>query len=145
MSSIRTSDSFPQNSPRVLIVARVSDPRPGKQDERSVKDQEDRIRSWLAEQMPNGCEIEVFASSGRGEWIDRAEFLELCEKVESGQYNLLVTEDLGRIIRRMQAHIFAEECVDHGVRLIALNDHVDTAESGWQGPVNYWCLASRTQ
>ena len=52
--------------------------------------------------------------------------------VESDQYDLVLTEDLGRIVRRMHAHIFCELCVDHDVRLIALNDHVDTAVDGWQ-------------
>lgn len=132
MNSISFPPASRNNPLRVLIVARVSDPRPGKQDERSVQDQEDRIRSWLSDQIPGCSNVEVFASSGRGEWLDRAEFLDLSEKVESGRYDMVVTEDLGRIIRRMQAHMFAEECVDHGVRLIALNDHVDTAEPGWQ-------------
>jgi hypothetical protein len=43
-----------------------------------------------------------------------------------------ITEDLGRIVRRIHAHIFAEFCVDCGTRLLAINDHVDTAEPGWQ-------------
>jgi site-specific DNA recombinase len=44
----------------------------------------------------------------------------------------VITEDLGRILRRLQAHMFCEACVDNDVRLIALNDHVDTAVDGWQ-------------
>ena len=133
MTNSSDVQSTNQSSPlRVLIPARVSDPRPGKQDERSVTDQDDLIRSWIDQNIPEPCEIEVFASSGRGEWLDRAEFIELCDKVATRQYDLVVTKDLGRIICRMHAHIFCEECVDHGVRLIAINDHVDTAQPGWE-------------
>jgi hypothetical protein len=39
---------------------------------------------------------------------------------------------LGRIVRRLHAHLFAEHCVDHDTRLISKNDHVDTAVDGWQ-------------
>ena len=132
MTSVSQNPSTDCKILRVLLVARVSDPGPGKQDERSVEDQEALLRSWVAANIPNPCEFEVFASSGPGEWIDRAEFQELRDKVMSGVYDLLVTEDLGRILRRLQAHMFVEECVDHDTRVIALNDHVDTAEPGWE-------------
>ena len=52
--------------------------------------------------------------------------------VESDQYDLVLTEDLGRIARRVHAHLLCELCVDHRVRLVALNDHVDTCEPGWE-------------
>ncbi len=58
----------------------------------------------------------------------------MIELVESDQFdlNLVLTEDLGRIIRRLHAHLFAELCCDHSTRLISLNDHVDTALPGWE-------------
>ena len=61
---------------------------------------------------------------------EREEYLQLIEMVESGEYDLVLTEDLGRIVRRIHAHLFCELCADHGTRLIALNDHVDTSEEG---------------
>ena len=57
-------------------------------------------------------ELEVIAYRGNGQILDHAEFLELCEKVDSGEYDLVIAEDLSRICRRMHAVIFCEEAAD---------------------------------
>lgn len=117
---------------RVLVPCRVSNPGPGKQDIRSLADQEALHRRWLDEHTSLPVDVTVVAGSGSGECLERAEYLRTMDLVESGHFDLVLTEDLGRIVRRIHAHLFCELCVDHGVRLIALNDHIDTWESGWQ-------------
>ena len=54
------------------------------------------------------------------------------ELVESSRFDLVITEDLGRICRRVHAHIFCETCEDHETRLIAINDSVDTERDDWR-------------
>jgi len=98
----------------------------------SLADQEAMHRRWLSEHTALPLDVQVVAGSGSGEWLDRNEYLRLIELVESGQFDLVLTEDLGRIVRRIHAHLFCETCVDFHTRLIALNDHVDTCEPGWQ-------------
>ena len=117
---------------RGLLPCRVSDPGPGKQDERSPQDQEAMLREWLNSVTNLPCDNTVLAGSGSGELLDRAEYLRLIELVESDEFDFVLTEDLGRIVRRIHAHLFCELCVDHNVRVIALNDNVDTAQDGWQ-------------
>jgi site-specific DNA recombinase len=117
---------------RVIFAGRVSDPGPGKQDIRSLEDQEIKYRHWLSQHTDLPTEITVVAGSGKGEWLDRREYLELCDLVATECFDLVLTEDLGRIIRRIHAHLFCEECVDQQTRLISLNDHVDTACEGWE-------------
>jgi hypothetical protein len=117
---------------KVLLPCRVSDPGPGKQDERSNDDQEAMLRSRLKDYFEGRTAVTVVAGSGSGEWLERAEYLRLIEMVETGEYDLVLTEDLGRIVRRIHAHLFCELCVDNSTRVIALNDHVDTSEDGWQ-------------
>ena len=90
------------------------------------------LRARLKDYYEGPVSIKVVAGSGSGEWLEREEYLQLIELVESDEYDVVLTEDLGRIVRRIHAHLFCELCVDHGTRLIALNDHVDTAEPGWQ-------------
>jgi hypothetical protein len=115
----------------VLLVCRVSDPT--KQDERSPQDQEALLRKWLSEHTNLPCEIHVLAGSGSGECLDRAEYLALGDKIASEKYDAVLTEDLGRIVRRIHAHLVCEDCVDHGVRLISpFSDQIDTAVEGWQ-------------
>ena len=116
----------------VLVACRVSDPKPGKQDERSLADQEAEHREWIERNTDLPCNIKVVAGSGSGESVERSEYLDLIELVESRKFDVVLTEDLGRILRRLQAHMFCELCVDNDVRLIALNDNVDTAHDGWE-------------
>ncbi len=117
---------------RILSVRRVSDPGPGKQDIRSLDDQGALHERWLAEHVDVPFEVTVVAGSGSGESLERGEHLRLIALVESDEYDAVLCEDLGRILHRIHAHLFCEFCVDHRVRLIAINDHVDTAEPGWQ-------------
>ena len=102
------------------------------QDIRSLDDQGSLHERWIKDHIDQPYEVKVLAGSGSGEYLERAEYLELIELVDSDQWDLVLTEDLGRILRRIQAHMFCEACVDHHTRLIAINDHVDTAEAGWQ-------------
>lgn len=117
---------------RVILPCRVSDPGPGKQDIMSLADQEAQYRRWLSEHTALPTEITVVAGSGSGEWLEREEYLHLIELVESDQFDLVLTEDLGRIVRRIHAHLFCELCVDQRTRCVALNDDVDTCVPGWQ-------------
>jgi site-specific DNA recombinase len=114
---------------RVIVVCRISTEH---QDERSLQDQEALYRDWLAKHWDGQIDVTVLASQGSAESLVRDDYLQLCDSVESGQIDLVLTEDLGRICRRVHAHIFCESCEDAATRCIALNDHVDTAHEDWR-------------
>src|SRR4051794_12221534 len=48
------------------------------------------------------------------------------------QFDLVVTDDLGRVCRRDRAVDFCESCEDTDTRLPALNDSTDTAREDWR-------------
>ena len=116
---------------RVIGVGRISTDH---QDELSLGDQEALYREHLRRILPAGTEIEitVIASRGSGQILDRTEFIQLCEMVESGEYDIVIAEDLGRIVRRMRAYMFCEEAEDAATRVIAINDYIDTKDDGWR-------------
>jgi DNA invertase Pin-like site-specific DNA recombinase len=114
---------------QVLATCRISGDN---QDRKSLDDQEALYWRWLQEHTELSCDMEVLAGRGSGECLDRAEYLRAIELVESKQFDLVLTEDLGRICRRVHAHIFCETCEDTDTRLIALNDHVDTGREDWR-------------
>lgn len=114
---------------RVLAICRISTVN---QDERSLEDQEAYYRGWLTKYFDRPFDMEVIASRGSGECIDRVEYQRAIERVESGEFDLVISEDLGRICRRVYAHIFCETCEDHDTRLIAINDQVDTGRDDWR-------------
>ncbi|QGJ68647.1 Recombinase [Planctomycetales bacterium 10988] len=114
---------------KVLAICRISTIH---QDARSLEDQETMYRHWLTKHTSLPFRMEVIASQGSGEALDRKEYHRAIELVESDQFDLVISEDLGRICRRVHAHIFCEICEDSATRLIALNDHVDTALDDWR-------------
>lgn len=114
---------------KVLATCRISGDN---QDAKSLADQEALYRRWLKEHTELPYDMEVLAGRGSGECLDREEYLLAIEKVESRQFDLFLAEDLGRICRRVHAHIFCETCEDSDTRLIAINDHVDTSREDWR-------------
>ncbi len=113
----------------VLGIARISTLN---QDERSLADQEALLRQWLFRNYGKPFHLRMIASQGNGERLDRTESVEATRLVESRRFDLVLSEDLGRIFRRMHAYLFCESCEDNGTRLITINDNVDTAKSDWQ-------------
>jgi hypothetical protein len=51
-------------------------------------------------------------------------------------FDLVLMEDLGRMMRDVDAVKLCEFCKDHDTRLIAINDHVDTAQDNWEDMAN---------
>ena len=74
----------------ILVACRVSDPRPGKQDERSLDDQEVEHREWVKVHTDLPFNITVVAGSGSGEWLERDEYLQLIDLVGSRRFDLVL-------------------------------------------------------
>jgi site-specific DNA recombinase len=121
---------FVPKSGSVLVVVGICRISTTHQDPRSLADQEAYYRRWLQEHVTIAWTLEIIASQGSGENLERAEYLSLVER--TGEFDLVLTEDLGRICRRVHAHVFCENAVDQQTRVIAINDHVDTAAEGWE-------------
>lgn len=117
---------------QVILVCRVSDPRAGKQDIRSLEDQQALLTGWLKQRTDQPVETTLIAGSGSGELLGRDEYERLIDAVETRRFDLVLAEDLGRVVRRIHAVLFCEHCVDKETRMIALNDNIDTARPGWQ-------------
>ncbi len=115
---------------RVIGVARISTEH---QDERSLEDQKAYYEDHLDRTLgPGRYDLSVVSSRGSGQILDSSALTELAQMVESGVYDLVIAEDLGRISRRIYAIIFCEQAEDSKTRVIAINDSVDTAESNWK-------------
>ncbi|MDG3005898.1 recombinase family protein [Paludisphaera mucosa] len=113
---------------RVLMVCRISTEQ---QDVKSLADQEAMLRDHLAAAYEGRVDVKVIASRGSGQHLDRVELLEIERLIEGRGFDLVVAEDLARICRRAHAYEICELAQDHGARLIAVNDFVDTARDDW--------------
>src|SRR5579859_3606920 len=128
----RPNSCFVPRDGHVLKTVSVSRISTDHQDERSLADQYAKHKNFMADRYDGSIDWKVISSRGSGENLDRDELNELEALIESDQIDLVIAEDLGRICRRTRAYDFCELCVDHNVRLIAINDRVDTADDGWQ-------------
>lgn len=108
----------------VLGIARITTKN---QDVLSLEDQEYKYRRSLKQNFGDSFHLKMIAGQGSGELLGRRESLQADEEVASGKYDLVITEDLDRIFRRIHSYIFCESCADQKTRLIAINDGVDTA------------------
>lgn len=116
---------------RAVYVCRISTEN---QSELSLDDQRALLECWLRANYSGPFEAIVIQTQGSGERTDRPELQQLEELVRTRRVDLILCEDLGRIMRRFLAVVFCETCQDFGVRLIALNDAIDTFDTDWQMP-----------
>lgn len=124
-SKPKNGDTF-----KVLAFGRISTKH---QDEKSLEDQEQYVLEYLQRIMPDAkFEITAIAGQGSGQYLDREEFVELSDKVASGQYDIVIAEDLARILRRVQAFTFCEDAEDNATRVITINDYLDTKDDNWR-------------
>jgi len=121
----------------VGVVARISGGV--NQKELSLDDQVDHAKQVVAELYDGPVEYRVISTTGKGERLDRPELAELEAMLRSGELDLLIAEDIGRIVRGTAADVLCGIAVDHGVRVIAPNDCIDTAEDTWQEDVISAC------
>ncbi len=121
----------------VLIVARISGCQ--SQKEVSLDDQVTHAKEVKEELYTGPTKYQVIATKGKGEWLDRPELAEIADLVRTRSIDLIIMEDIGRMIRGADAVRLCGIAVDHGTRLIAPNDCIDTAEEHWEEDVISAC------
>lgn len=114
----------------VGIVARISGC--ADQKEISLDDQIDHAKEVVAELYGGAVDYRVIATKGKGERLDREELDVIRKMLLSGELDLLVMEDMGRLVRGVEAVRLFGVGVDHGTRCISPNDSIDTIEPTWE-------------
>ncbi|HWB53923.1 MAG TPA: recombinase family protein [Tepidisphaeraceae bacterium] len=113
---------------QVLAICRISTLN---QDEQSLEDQEAMYRKWIAGHYAGKVDFHVIKTQGSGEWLDRTEIAEAKTLIATRTIDLVIAEDLGRVMRDLDVVKFCGFAEDFDTRVIAINDYVDTAEQGW--------------
>ena len=135
---LRSFARAPQRAHAVVgIVARISGC--ANQKEVSLDDQVDHAKQVVAELYDGPVEYRVIATKGKGERLDRPELAEIEALLRTRELDLLVAEDLGRLVRGTEAARLCGIAVDHGTRVIAPNDCIDTADASWEEDVISAC------
>jgi hypothetical protein len=135
----RSNAFVPRNGHTLVVgvVARISGCQ--NQKELSLADQEDHAKQIVAESYEGPVEYRVIATKGKGERLDRPELTEVEAMLRSRALDLLIAEDIGRMVRGTEAMRLCGVAVDHGTRVLAPNDCVDTADDSWEEDVISAC------
>lgn len=114
----------------VGIVARISGcPN---QKELSIDDQIAHGKAVASEAFQGPKDYRIFRSIGKGERLDREELDEVIEALERNELDLLIIEDIGRLVRGTRAVDIIGIAVDHGTRVLAPNDAIDSWDPNWE-------------
>lgn len=115
---------------RILIYARYST---DEQDETSLPDQFGFCRLYLEQVGLEGDITEIGDAAISGEVLDRPGMNRIWPGLESRQWDLIVCEDSSRLFRMPTKCLeLVETAVDRRIRVICINDDVDTNEEDWQ-------------
>lgn len=97
------------------------------QKEESLEDQTDHNKEVVTDLYTGPTEYLIITTKGKGERLDRPELAQIEAEFRKGYLDLFVWEDLGRLVRGVEAVRLLGIAVDHGVRVIVRNDNIDTA------------------
>ena len=130
---------IPRNGHTVVVgvVARISGC--SNQKEISLEDQEAHAHAVIERMYQGPVEYRVIKTIGKGERLDRPELPEVEAMIRTGELDFLVCDDLGRMVRGAEATRLCGIAVDHGTRVLAPNDCIDTVEENWEQDVIAAC------
>jgi DNA invertase Pin-like site-specific DNA recombinase len=115
----------------VLIYARYST---DEQNPRSIADQVAYCTRFLESLGIPNVKIEVIDDPGiSGEEVYRSGINQVRDGIPAVRWHLILGEDCSRFFRNETAagNLF-QSAVDHGIRIIGINDDVDTGEEDWE-------------
>ena len=142
MSIYRTQPLEPRNKvfPVVLNLARISGCP--SQKEASLQDQHDNaveVVSELWDGEIEKVEFRLISTKGKGEDLTRPELAEVEAQLKTGDIDLLILDDIGRLVRGTEASRLIGIGVDFGTRTLAPNDGIDTNDESWEEDVISAC------
>ena len=114
----------------VLLVCRISGC--ARQKELSLEDQLDNGKETAADLYDGPAAFDIISTKGKGESLDRPELEQIENHYRSGKYDLVILDDLSRLIRGGDAARLLGVGVDHGTRTICIEDGIDTANPTWE-------------
>ncbi|MEI7687792.1 MAG: recombinase family protein, partial [Planctomycetota bacterium] len=115
---------------RAMIYARYST---DEQNPRSIEDQVRFCQTFLERENLKNVALESESDRAvSGERVSRPGINRVRDGVEDRRWDLIIVEDASRLYRNHTACMhLVEMAIDNDIRVIAINDNVDTAEDDW--------------
>jgi DNA invertase Pin-like site-specific DNA recombinase len=130
MLTIPLAPRNPGEPLRVLIIGRISTPH---QRQESIEASYEFVEKFLRQAYDGPLLITRLGEQASGMVADRPTIRAGEDLIAAGKVDLILVEDVGRIYRDPRHLIaFVNDTVDADVRLISVNDNLDTAEEDWE-------------
>jgi DNA invertase Pin-like site-specific DNA recombinase len=114
----------------VLLIGRISTPH---QDLSNIEASFVPLRKMIAELYDGEVQIKQLGERGSGMDPNRESIREAEDEIDRGIVDLVVLEDISRAHRNMQYLVgFVQNSFDHGTRVIAPGDGLDTFDENWE-------------
>src|SRR5262245_32068737 len=114
MSRVSDRNLSPRNGHTLMagLGARISGC--AKQREMSLEDQTDHNKEVVTDLFDGLVKYLIIATKGKGEQLDRPELTQVEAEFRKGYLDVFVWEDLGRLVRGVEAVRLLGIAVDHG-------------------------------
>lgn len=123
---------------RVIIVGRISTIH---QPETNIQASYRYVEEYMARCYQGPLEIRHLGERASGMVAERQTIMEAMELIASGEWNLVIAEDLSRIFRNPRyQYMFVQDAVDAETRVICIADNLDTADEHWETMMGVACV-----
>ena len=115
---------------RVLIIGRISTEH---QNIENIDASYRYVEDYLRQVYDGATELRHLGERASGMLAERDTIREACDLIETGEWDLVIAEDLSRIFRNPRhQYNFVQDAVDAQTRLICIADNLDTADDNWE-------------
>jgi len=120
-----TTPLTPKNADGVLRVVSIGRISTAHQDDDSISASHEYVRRFLADCYQGPMDLEPLGEQISGMIADRKTILHVEDRMDAGDVDLVIAEDLSRIFRnpRLQ-YSFVQDAFDRGVRVICIADNL---------------------
>lgn len=126
---------------RGIVLGRLSKPKETEDaTQATIESSYIPVDVFLDREFRGPKEIRYLGEQINGFVTDRATLIETWSLIETGEWDVVICEDLGRVFRNPRHQIgFVQDCFDAQIRCICLADQIDTADDNWE-----WMLSVAT-
>ncbi|MBA3480193.1 MAG: recombinase family protein [Pirellulales bacterium] len=132
--NIPLTTNQPDGRLAVVVLGRLSQSKDTPEETQKTIDSSFAFAQEYVERHYHGeVKFKFLGEQISGMVLDRRTIREAEELMGSGQWDVLLAEDLSRIYRNPRfQYDFVQDCVDAGIRLICIADSLDTADDSWE-------------
>ncbi|PHS11143.1 MAG: hypothetical protein COA78_10400 [Blastopirellula sp.] len=118
----------------VIVMGRLSKAKNTEEEtQQTIESSYAFAEKFLADVYNGPIEIHHLGEQISGMVAERETILEAYKLIESGEIDVVISEDLSRIYRNPRHQFsFVQDCVDAKIRLICVADGLDTADENWE-------------